>query len=130
MHLAIGMRPDIAYAVQQLCKFLDCYSSVHWEATKQIIRYLKGSRTTGLVFGGDHTAHLFEYTDSDLASCVDARQSVSRYCCTLGSGIITWSACQQKTVSLSTCEADYVAASEATCKIKWLHALLEELEFP
>jgi hypothetical protein len=34
MYLAIGTRPDIAHAVQQLCRHLDCYGPVHWEATK------------------------------------------------------------------------------------------------
>lgn len=130
MYLTIGTRPDIAYAVQQLCKFLDCYGHVHWEAGKRVVRYLKGSCDTTLVLGREHTARLLGYMDSDLASCVDTQRSVSGYCCTLGSGIITWSACQQKTVSLSTCEAEYITASEAACEIKWLCTLLAELEFP
>jgi hypothetical protein len=130
MYLAIGTRPDIAYAVQQLCKFLDCYGSVHWEAAKRVARYLKGTRTIGLVLGGDHTARLLGYTDSDLANCIDTRRSVSGYCCTLGGGIVTWSARQQKTVSLSTCEAEYVAASEAASELTWLRTLLSELDFP
>jgi hypothetical protein len=54
---------------------------------------------------------------------------VSSYCFTLGSGAITWSACQQKTVSLSTCEAEYVTASEPAKELVWLHTLLDELEF-
>jgi hypothetical protein len=44
--------------------------------------------------------------------------------------MVTWSARQQKTVSLSTCEAEYVAASEAASELKWLRSLLGELEFP
>jgi hypothetical protein len=82
------------------------------------------------MLGGKHTTRLLRYTDSDLASCVDTRRSVSGYCCTLGSGMIMWSARQQKTVSLSTCEAEYVAASEAASEITWLRTLLAELEFP
>ena len=102
MYLAIGTRPDISYAVQQLCKFLDSYGPVHWEATKRVVRYLKGTRTLRLVLGGEHTACLLSYTDSDLASCVDTRRSVSGYCCFLRGGTVTWSARQQKTVSLSS----------------------------
>lgn len=130
MYLAISTRPDIAYAVQQLCKFMDCYGTVHWEAAKHVVQYLKGSHTTGLILGVKHTTRLLSYTDSDLASCIDTRRSVSGYCCTLGGGIITWSVHQQKTVSLSTCEAEYVATSEAANEIKWLRTLLGELEFP
>jgi hypothetical protein len=130
MYVAIGTRPDIAYAVQQLCKFLDCYGPAHWEAAKRVVRYLKGTRDIALTLGGDYTARLLGYTDSDLAGCPDTRRSVSGYCCTLGGGMITWSARQQKTVSLSTCEAEYVAASEAASELTWLRSLLFELDFP
>lgn len=129
MYLAIGTRPDIAYAIQQLCKFLDSYGSVHWEAGKHVVRYLKGTRTLRLVLGGEHVARLLAYTDSDLVSCVDTRRSVSGYSCTLGAGVITWSARQQKMVALSTCEAEYVAALEAGKEIAWLRMLLQELGF-
>jgi hypothetical protein len=129
MYLAISTRPDIAYAVQQLCKFLDSYRHAHWEAAKCIVRYLKGTRDIQLVLGGDHMACLLAYTDSDLASCPDTQRSVSGYCCTLGSGIVTWSTRQQKTVSLSMCKAEYIAASKAGKEIKWLCTLLLELGF-
>jgi hypothetical protein len=129
MYLSIGTRPDISYAVQQLCKFLDSYGPPHWEAAKRVVRYLKGTRTLRLVLGGDHVARLLAYTDSDLASCVDTRRSVSGYSCSLGAGVVTWSARQQKTVSLSTCEAEYVAASEAGKEIAWIRMLLSELGF-
>jgi hypothetical protein len=56
-------------------------------------------------------------------------RSVSGYCFTLGSGMITWSARQQKTVSLSTCEAEYVAASDASKELAWLRTLLREIDF-
>jgi hypothetical protein len=129
MYLAIGTRPDIAHAVQQLCRHLDCYGPVHWDAAKRVVRYLKGSRELQLVLGGDHPARLMGYTDSDYANCPDTRRSVSGYCFTLGSGMVTWSARQQKTVSLSTCEAEYVAASDAAKELAWIRTLLREIDF-
>lgn len=129
MYLAIGTRPDIAHAVQQLCRHLDCYGPVHWEAAKRVARYLKGTRLFTLVLGGDHPARLLGFTDSDFANCPDTRRSVSGYCFTLGSGMVTWSARQQKTVSLSTCEAEYLAASDASKELTWLRTLLLELNF-
>ena len=43
MYIAIGTRPDIAYAVGRLASFLDCYHPEHWEAAIHILRYLKGT---------------------------------------------------------------------------------------
>jgi len=128
MYLVVGTHPDISIAVQQLCKFLDSYGKVHWDAAKQVVHYLKGTHDFRLILGGDHTAQLIAYTDSDLGSCIDTHRSVSRYCSSLGSGLVTWSACQQKTVAPSTCEAKYIAASEAGKEIAWLHMLLHEIE--
>lgn len=129
MYLAIGTRPDIAHAIQQLCCHLDCYGPIHWDAAKHVVRHLKGSQDLHLVLGGDHPAHLMGYTNSDYANCPDTRRSVSGYCFTLGLGMVTWSACQQKTVSLSTCKAEYVTASDAAKELAWICTLLCEIDF-
>ena len=55
MYLAVGTRPDIVFAVNQLCRFLDLYGKGHWEAAKRVVRYLKGTRQFRLVLGGEHT---------------------------------------------------------------------------
>jgi hypothetical protein len=94
-----------------------------------VVRYLKGLRNLHLVLGSNHPARLMGYTDSDYANCLDTQCSVSGYCFTLGSGMVTWSAHQQKTVSLSTCEAEYVAASDAAKELTWIRTLLREIDF-
>lgn len=114
MYLAIGTRPDIAYSMHTLCRFLDCYRTVHWEATKCVVCYLKGTRDLHLHLGGDHVARLLGSTDSDFALCTSTHKSISGYCFSLGSRVITWCAKQQPIVTLSTCEAKYVAACEAS----------------
>jgi hypothetical protein len=78
---------------------------------------------------GEHPAQLLGFMDSDFANCPDTCRSVSGYCFTLGSNMITWSARQQKLVSLSTCEAEYIAASDASKEVAWLHTLLHEIKF-
>jgi hypothetical protein len=129
MYLAIGTCLDIAHSVQQLCHHLDCYGPVHWDTTKRVVHYLKGTRDLKLILRGEHPARLLGFTDSDFTSCPDTQCSVSGYCFTLRSGLITWSTHQQKTISLSTSEAKYIAASEAAKEVTWLHTLLHELEF-
>jgi len=128
MYLAMGTRPDIAFAVQQLSQYLDCYGLTHWDAAKRVVRYLKGTRGLRLQLGGSSVADLVGYTDSNYANCVDTRRSVSGYSFTLGSGLVSWSARKQKTVSTSSCESEYVAACEATKEAVWLRALLLALD--
>ena len=129
MYLSIGTRPDIVFAVNHLCRFLDCFGRAHWEAAKRVIRYLKGTRDLRLVLGGDHVMWMLGYTDSDYALCPDTRRSTSRFCFSLGSGMVSWSSHQQKHITLSTCEAEYVAASDAFQELIWLHHLLTGLDF-
>ena len=129
LYLAIGTRPDIAYAVQQLSQYLDSYSYAHWNAAIRVVRYLKGTRDLKLVLGGKGDNTLIGFTDSDWANCLDTRRSVGGYCFSLGSGIISWSAKKQKTVATSSCEAEYTAAFEASKEAVWLRTLLEEINF-
>ena len=124
MYIAMGTHLDIAFAVQQLSQYLDCYSLTHWDAAKHVVRYLKGTQELWLQLGGSLVADLVGYTDSNYANCVDTRRSISGYSFSLGSGLVSWSACKQKTVSTSSCELEYVAACEATKEAVWLRALL------
>ncbi|KAM1756496.1 hypothetical protein ACFX11_005858 [Malus domestica] len=53
-------------------------------------------------------------------------RSTSRYAFTLGSGMFSWASIKQNTVALSTAEAEYVSATEATSQAKWLRFVLED----
>jgi hypothetical protein len=130
LYVSMGTRPDILFAVQQLTQFLDCYTLTHWEAAKRVVRYLKGTRKLKLHLGGQKVAELMGYTDSNFANCVDTRKSVSGYCFSLGSRLVSWAARKQKTVSTSSCESEYVAASDASKEAVWLRALLLGLCHP
>jgi hypothetical protein len=120
LYLAIGTRPDISYAVQQLSQYLDCYSFEHWTAATRLVRYLKGTRDLQLHLGGDHPISLHAFSDSDWANCLDTRRSVGGYTCSLGSGAISWMARKQKVIATSSCEAEYVAAFEMAKECIWL----------
>ena len=127
MYLTIGTRPDIVFAVNQLCCFLDCYGKVHWEAAKCIVWYLKGTRTLHLILGGEHIVRLLRYTNSNYTSCPDTCCSTTGHCFSLGSGVISWASRHQSLVTLSTCEAEYVTACEASQELVWLCQLLASL---
>jgi Reverse transcriptase (RNA-dependent DNA polymerase) len=106
LYVSMGTRPDISFAVQQLTQFLDCYTLTHWEAAKRIVQYLKGTRELKLHLGGQKVAELMGYTDSNFANCVDTRKSVSGYCFSLRSRLVSWVARKQKTVLTSSCESE------------------------
>jgi hypothetical protein len=124
LYIAIGTQPDIAYAVQQLSQFLDNYPFIHWHAAVRVIRYLKGTKNLKLHLGGNKDVNILGYTDSDWANCLDTRRSIGGYTFSLGSGTISWAAKKQKTVAASSCEAEYIAAFEASKEAIWLRALL------
>ena len=67
------------------------------------------------------------YSDADWAGDVQDRRSTSGNVFLLGGGAITWSSHKQRSVALSTVEAEYMALSVATQKAIWLRHLQEEL---
>lgn len=129
IYVAIGTRLDIQFAVNHLSQFVDCYTSAHWDAAIRVVRYLKGTRDLRLCLGGSKADQLVGFTDASFACCPDTRRSVSGYCFSLGSGMISWATRKQKTVSTSSCEAEYVAGAEAVKEVIWLRALLLSLDF-
>jgi hypothetical protein len=127
MYLGVATRPDIAYAVGRLVTFFDCYRPEHWDAAIRILRYLKGTRLYALTLGGNNPLQLGGYSDSDYTNCIDTSCSISGYCFTLGSGMISWRSKKQSTVADSSCYAEYIALHDTTHKIVFLRQLLEGL---
>ena len=64
------------------------------------------------------------YTDSDWAGCASDTKSTSGCCFRLGSAVVSWFSRKKKSVALSSSEAEYMAASQASCEAIWLHKLL------
>jgi hypothetical protein len=126
MYIAIGTRPDIAYAVSKLSQFLNCFRRVHWQAALRIVQYLKSTHDLRLLLGGP-TFSLVGFSDSSWAE-EETHRSHMGYCYSVSSGMISWSSKRQATVAGSSMEAEYIAASEASREAIWLRSLLRELE--
>ena len=118
MHLAVGTRPDIAFTVSTVVQFNNAPGLAHWEAVKQIYRYLAGTKNLALTFG-DVESGLQGYTDADGAT-QEHRHAIRGYAYLLDSGAISWDSCKQELVTLSTAEAKYVAATHAAKEGLWL----------
>lgn len=128
MYLAVATRPDIAHAVSALSQFNNCFGHIHWTVAKRVLRYLKGSDDLGLIFES-RTESLKGYVDADWASCSMDRHSYTGFAFILGNGVISWDSKKQRTVALSSAEAEYVGLTEAVKEIIHLRRFLTELGF-
>ena len=127
MYLAVSTRPDIAYSVGALARFMSRPTTVSMAAAKGLLRYLAGTSGYQLTFSGSSNS-LAIYTDSDYAACPDTRKSVSGFVITLNGGAVDWRSKKQTTVTLSTTEAEYVAAAAATREVLWFRHLASALD--
>ena len=124
----VNTRPDIAFAVGIVSRFMEDPRARHWAAVKQILRYLAGTVNYGCVYKlGTTETKLLGYSDSDLAGDVDDRKSTSGSVFLLGNSLVTWVSQKQRVVALSSCEAEYIASANAACQGIWLSRLLGEL---
>ncbi|PKU84059.1 Retrovirus-related Pol polyprotein from transposon TNT 1-94 [Dendrobium catenatum] len=122
-------RPDIQFAVQQLCQHMQNPLLSHYESLKRLLRYIHGSTGTGIPLNRTHLT-LTGYSDADWASNTQDRKSISGYCNFLGNSIISWQVKKQATTSRSSTEAEYRALASEASEIIWLRQLLADFHIP
>jgi hypothetical protein len=118
VYAAMGTRPNIAFAVSTVAQFSDNPGWAHWEAVKHIFRYLRGTQNLELMYGGERRG-LVGYVDADGAS-QEHRRAISGFVFLVDGGAVTWSSKKQELVTLSTTEAEYVAATHAAKEAIWI----------
>lgn len=128
--VAMGTRPDIAFATTVLTRYLKSPTESAMTAAKRVMRYLKGAPSLALVYNGS-PARLTGQTDSSWANCADTRRSYSGYLFSLSNGAaISWSSRLQRTVALSSTEAEYISCTDAGKEAVWLRSLATALGVP
>ncbi|KAL9348429.1 hypothetical protein Peur_059795 [Populus x canadensis] len=117
------------YAVSLISRYMENPKEIHLLAAKRIFRYLQGTADFGLLYKKGEHSDLMGFTDSDYAGDQDDRKSTSGYVFMLGTGAVSWSSKKQPIVTLSTTEAEFVAAASCACQAIWLRRILEEIQF-
>ena len=120
-------RPDIAFAVNYVSRFLNNPTSVHWTMVKRIIRYVKGTTTFGLCYKSNVNLCLSVFSDSDYAGDSETRRSTSGHVFMLGVSTVSWQAQRQPIVTLSSTEAEYISACETIKGLIWIDRLVKEI---
>ena len=131
LYLSTHTRPDISYAVNQLCSFCSNPSESHWTAAKRILRYLRGTKN-----------HVIKYTytpnliikcacDSDWAGDWSGPEATARsttgYVIWGAGGVVVARSRKQSVVALSSCEAEYMSICSAVQEIVYIRQLLVDL---
>jgi hypothetical protein len=129
LYAATITRPDLAYAVSLLARYRDKPGKRHLEAAKHLLRYIAGTSDHKLVFGAStgKAKPVEAFCDASWASDVDERKSVSGAVVLLYGSVVSWFSKKQKTVALSTAEAEYMALGLVVQEVKWYTKFVEEL---
>ncbi|KAJ9547196.1 hypothetical protein OSB04_019739 [Centaurea solstitialis] len=120
MYAQVCTRPDIAFIVGVLGRYLSNPGMDHWRAAKRVMRYLKKTRDYMLTYRKSDSLEIVGYSDSDFGGCQDTGRSTSGYVYILAGGAISWKSVKQTLVASSTMAAEFVACYEASNHGIWL----------
>lgn len=122
-------RPDLSYCVGVLSRYMQNPKESHGAAMKQCLRYLRGTVNLGLAFKRSSLkiTSLVGYSDSSYNVDPDDGKSTTGHIFYLNGSPISWCSQKQDTVALSSCEAEFMAGTEAARQAIWLQVLLEEV---
>ena len=112
MYAMLGSRPDICFAINRLSQFGSNPNEEHLASAIRVLQYLKATQNMRLVYDGNNESELIGYSDADWASDPDTRRSTTGYVFQINGGTIAWATQKQRTIALSSMEAEYMALTE------------------
>lgn len=126
MYLASATRPDIAFAVSKLSRFVANPGDVHWHAVERIMHYLKGIVNHGLHYM-EYPSVLEGYSDANWISDAGEMKATTEYIFTLGGGVVSWKSCKQMILTRSAMEAELTTLDTSGVEAEFLRDLLMDL---
>ena len=91
------------------------------------MRYVSGTKVLGIMYSTSENCKLIGYTHSDNGGSIDDRKITYGYTFHFGTSVVSWASKKHPIVTLSSAEAEYVAATSAACQAVWMRTVLEDL---
>ena len=129
MYAMLGSRPGICYAVSKLSQYGSNPDEDHMAAAIQVFQYLKATSHLWLTYNSSNGSEFLGWCNADWASDPDTHRSTTGYVFQVNSGAVAWSSRKQRTVALSSAEAEYMALTEAIKHALWTTQVLQNLQF-
>lgn len=120
-------RPDLAYSIIKMSQFSSNPTNEHLQKALYITCYLASTKHLCIEFKGWNGMGFLAYSDTDWAGDVEIHHSTSSYAIFFADSIVSWLSWQQKMVTLSSTEAEYVSMSETTKQLSWIQSLCQEI---
>ncbi|KAL9572097.1 hypothetical protein ACKAV7_003814 [Fusarium commune] len=125
LYASVISRPDIAFAISRLSRFMNNPSEKHVEAANRVLNYLHATRFYGLQFSPEGA--FVVHSDASFADNTLDRRSSQGYAMKVYGGLVGWRANKQDTVTTSTTEAELLALSQAAKEGIFQQRLLQSL---
>ena len=120
--------PKIVNATRELATHMSNPGEDHWKAVGHLVGYLKSTlKGPAMILRRPKELRIVSYVDASYGNSGEGRRSVSGELHTLGGMITAFSSRTQKTVSLSSAESEYIAASSAAKEVMFQQMLLSEI---
>jgi hypothetical protein len=123
-------RPDVAAAAHQLARHLNNPSHAHMRAAERVIQHLHCTRKLGPRYSTNCSHQPITFSDSDWAGCIDTRQSTSGRITMMQGAAVLWTSARQKSIALSSAEAEMVALNNAARDARFVRRLHASIGMP
>ena len=128
-YVSVMTRPDLAYSLSKLSRYVGKATRMHFEAAKHVLRYLKRTRDFGLHFPKGDKKGVELWVDADHGGCLDTRRCTSENLTFYNGALVSWRSKRQPLPAKSTAEAECISLAEGMEECLWLKNLLKELNY-
>ena len=128
MYLAVCTRPDISAAVSALSSFNANPGRAHWEGVQHVLRYLKGTASSGIRYRKGASTDIWGFTDASHLTCPDTGRSRTGFALISAGGVVTWQSKLTGNASLSSCESEYMGLANTGQEVSWMRTLQLQMQ--